>query len=672
MLKQTKRSLLWMALAAGLLTAGSQTAHAQSQHGRISFGFDAGGNKLYSNFSDNQFWFSGDAFIRWNILDYLSLVASFNAGQLRYKANDQNLKNHPEYFGPFDPTGNGKGVGQGFYPDPTTVDQTTGVGTPTNIARNDINTIRHGGWDIMLSVQPFPNQLFVPYFIGGIEFLNWEPRNKDQYFPLPNNARSLYSKNSVGEVVGVGFEMYISDYVTFNGRGLLHLTNTDYLDDYSVADYPKSAAYASSTSTKQDAFLTFGLGFSYYIFGDLDSDGDGLSDADERNIYHTDPHNPDTDGDGLTDGQEVKIYHTDPLKADTDGDGLRDGEEVHTYHTDPLNPDTDGDGLNDGPEVKVYHTDPKNPDTDGDGLKDGEEVNNFHTDPTKADTDGDGLSDGDEVHKYSTNPLKADTDDDGLSDGDEVLKYHTNPNKADTDGDGLTDGEEVNTYHTNPLKADTDGDGLSDGDEVHKYRTDPNKTDTDNDGLTDGDEVNRVHTDPLNPDTDGDGVKDGVDKCPLVPGVPPTGCPAPPKVGTIANFPGVLFVVNTDNFDLTQPGTMDNLQRIKALVQQCPNLQVEISGHASGEGAAARNQQLSDMRAARVKSWLIEQGVPANQIAGTIGYGSSRPIVPEPLPAHKVKRKGKSVMEGGATPEQVEAARKQNRRIAVKVVRSCE
>lgn len=38
----------------------------------------------------------------------------------------------------------------------------------------------------------------------------------------------------------------------------------------------------------------------------LDTDGDGLSDADERTIYHTDPSNPDTDGDGHPDGTEVK------------------------------------------------------------------------------------------------------------------------------------------------------------------------------------------------------------------------------------------------------------------------------------------------------------------------------------------------------------------------------
>src|SRR5690606_35054501 len=45
---------------------------------------------------------------------------------------------------------------------------------------------------------------------------------------------------------------------------------------------------------------------------ELDSDGDGLSDADEENVYGTDPSNPDTDGDGFTDGEEVEAG-SDPL-----------------------------------------------------------------------------------------------------------------------------------------------------------------------------------------------------------------------------------------------------------------------------------------------------------------------------------------------------------------------
>jgi len=37
-----------------------------------------------------------------------------------------------------------------------------------------------------------------------------------------------------------------------------------------------------------------------------DTDGDGLSDYEEKRIYGTDPRNPDTDGDGMKDGAEVK------------------------------------------------------------------------------------------------------------------------------------------------------------------------------------------------------------------------------------------------------------------------------------------------------------------------------------------------------------------------------
>ncbi|MFH1232533.1 MAG: CAP domain-containing protein [Patescibacteria group bacterium] len=38
-----------------------------------------------------------------------------------------------------------------------------------------------------------------------------------------------------------------------------------------------------------------------------DTDNDGLSDYEEKNIYHTDYKNPDTDNDGVKDGDEVKM-----------------------------------------------------------------------------------------------------------------------------------------------------------------------------------------------------------------------------------------------------------------------------------------------------------------------------------------------------------------------------
>jgi outer membrane protein OmpA-like peptidoglycan-associated protein len=99
------------------------------------------------------------------------------------------------------------------------------------------------------------------------------------------------------------------------------------------------------------------------VGGELDSDGDGLTDDHERRIG-TDPFNPDTDGDGLTDGEEVLTYNTDPLNPDSDFDGLTDGAEVKVYGTDPLNPDTDGGGVYDGHEVIEDGTDPLDPSDD--------------------------------------------------------------------------------------------------------------------------------------------------------------------------------------------------------------------------------------------------------------------------------------------------------------------
>jgi len=61
----------------------------------------------------------------------------------------------------------------------------------------------------------------------------------------------------------------------------------------------------------------------------LDSDGDGLTDEEEKDFYGTDPLESDSDGDGLFDKEEAKIYETNPLDPDTDHDGYIDGDEVH-------------------------------------------------------------------------------------------------------------------------------------------------------------------------------------------------------------------------------------------------------------------------------------------------------------------------------------------------------
>jgi len=149
----------------------------------------------------------------------------------------------------------------------------------------------------------------------------------------------------------------------------------------------------------------------------IHSDNDKLNNLDEYK-HGTDPRNPDTDAGGVIDGEEVMagtnprdVPADDPL--DSDGDGLMDRAEINVWNTDPYNPDTDEGGVSDGDEVLKYNTDPLDPnddgDIDGDGLSDFEENNTYGTDPFNPDTDGGGVNDGDEVFR-GTDPLFAEDD----------------------------------------------------------------------------------------------------------------------------------------------------------------------------------------------------------------------------------------------------------------------
>lgn len=69
----------------------------------------------------------------------------------------------------------------------------------------------------------------------------------------------------------------------------------------------------------------------------------------------------------------------------------------------------------------------------------------------------------------------------------------------------------------------------------------------------------------------------------------------------------------------------NELNKLERMMQQNPNIQVEISGHTDNIGTKAYNMFLSRKRAEAVKDFLTGKGIDARRIKAS-GYGESRPL----------------------------------------------
>ncbi|XXF76157.1 OmpA family protein [Myxococcaceae bacterium GXIMD 01537] len=69
------------------------------------------------------------------------------------------------------------------------------------------------------------------------------------------------------------------------------------------------------------------------------------------------------------------------------------------------------------------------------------------------------------------------------------------------------------------------------------------------------------------------------------------------------------------------------LQELARAMKGATKRRYVIEVHTDDRGGAAINQQLSERRAARVKSWLVEAGVDGERLE-TKGYGQTKPSRP--------------------------------------------
>ena len=93
---------------------------------------------------------------------------------------------------------------------------------------------------------------------------------------------------------------------------------------------------------------------------------------------------------------------------------------------------------------------------------------------------------------------------------------------------------------------------------------------------------------------------------------------------------GILFDTGKDTL---KPTAKESLSKAAATLKNSETT-IIIQGHTDSTGTDAVNQPLSERRADRVRDYLAAYGVPGSRMSA-IGYGSSRPAVPNDSDANR-------------------------------------
>jgi len=268
------------------------------------------------------------------------------------------------------------------------------------------------------------------------------------------------------------------------------------------------------------------------------------------------------------------------------------------------------------------------------------------------DNDGDGLADRKDKCPNEPEDKDGDRDQDGCPDGDAVV---------DEDGDGIVGAADRCPGEAEDKDGFEDGDGCVDPDNDGDGLVDvadkcPNEPE-DRDGFEDADGC-------PDPDNDGDGVADGADKCPdrpeVVNGVDDDdGCPDTDdkdvaltereiRILKRVNFPRDSARIARDSFAI-----LDSVAKV--MREHAYLTKVRVEGHTDSEGADAVNLELSRERAAAVKAYLVERGVPEARLVSE-GYGETRPLMKNDTPQGRAKNRRVEFrileVNGAALPEE--------------------
>lgn len=225
----------------------------------------------------------------------------------------------------------------------------------------------------------------------------------------------------------------------------------------------------------------------------------------------------------------------------------------------------------------------------------------------------------------------------------------------DRDGDGIIDSLDAcpDAKGLAELKGcpDSDGDSVADAEDkcpnekgLARYQGCP-IPDTDGDGVNNEEDkcpnekgVARYQGCPI-PDKDKDGVNDEEDKCPDLPGVAANnGCPEiKEEVRKRVDVASRNIFFATGSYKLLAKSNK-SLNDIVKLLNEDPNLKIDIEGHTDNVGKPESNKVLSEQRAGSVLNYFKGKGVDESRLLSK-GFGQEQPVADNKTAAGKSKNR---------------------------------
>ena len=110
----------------------------------------------------------------------------------------------------------------------------------------------------------------------------------------------------------------------------------------------------------------------------------------------------------------------------------------------------------------------------------------------------------------------------------------------------------------------------------------------------------------------------------------------------------VLFAPNSDTLPSTSYAEVDKLGTVLSWPQYT-DYRIQLAGHTDNQGSERKNQALSERRVQSIRAYLTQRFHIAPERVHTIGYGSTKPIVPNDTPEGRAKNRRVEVVSLGRT-----------------------